>query len=253
MNDIAATDGAVDAPWPLEWTPDHVRRFWNWRGQRPDESERYFARMAGQSLVEYVKRHVDLSGLTVDWGAGPGHLLHHLLRAGAAQVWALDTSAVSVDALRHQFRGVRGFAGASVLTEGRMPDLPGEADLVFLVETVEHLDDHSMESTMRILRSSMRTGARLVVTTPNHENLDDMRVMCPHCMCVFHSMQHVRSFDEEALANTMESYGFEREICRPILFSEYRPPLSWLQRAKYRVLGQRLPRLLFVGRASDPA
>ena len=55
---------------------------------------------------------------------------------------------------------------------------------------------------------ALAPGGRLFVTTPNGEDLDVERTICPECGCTFHRWQHVRSWTAQSLASRLSAVGF---------------------------------------------
>jgi SAM-dependent methyltransferase len=233
-------------PWRLEWTPDHVTRFWDWYGAQSARELKYFAEEVGDEILDQAAKHVPLTGTVVDVGAGLGHLCEKLLRRGARTI-AVDTSAESVAAINERLSGVDGFGGARVSGMHELPLDSGSADVVFLVETVEHLDEATSDAILAEIHRVLRPGGRLVMTTPNEERLADAETMCPDCGCVFHRMQHIRSFSARRLPSLADSAGFRAILCRPTLFNSYRFLPARLHRLLYRRVHGKLPHLLYVG------
>lgn len=81
------------------------------------------------------------------------------------------------------------------------------------METIEHIIDDFLTPTLnefyRILKPC--TG-RLLITTPNDEDLDIGTVFCPVCNSVFHYYQHLRKFNKHSLKSFMDSHGFYTEL-----------------------------------------
>ena len=44
------------------------------------------------------------------------------------------------------------------------------------------------------VRRVLRPGGHVIMTTPHREDMGKNEVLCPNCRCVFHRMQHLRSF-----------------------------------------------------------
>lgn len=232
---------------PIEWTPQTVQRFWDWFGSNPALSHLYFSLRYGDSLLEQVGRVIPLRGRLLDLGCGPGHLVEKALQRGL-QAMGVDSSAGSVEALTRRLSGRPGFLGAHVSQGPRVPLPDGSADIVTVVETVEHLDDSTLEPLLREAARLASAGGHVVVTTPHHENLPELEVMCPSCGCVFHQYQHVRSFTPAALRGHMETAGLQTVACRPVLFSSLPRWARRLERLAYPRLKGKLPHLLYVGR-----
>lgn len=192
---------SLPPPTNLVWDETTLSRFWAFHSQF---SENYFSHQKGRSLVAYAKGQLPAGATVLDYGCGPGHLLPHLLDAGFAVQGAditRDTigSAVSLNG-RKNFLG---FATIDeLLTEGR------KFDAIFLIEVVEHLDDHWLAKTLDQVHALLKKDGTLIVTTPNEENLEDNMVYCPVSNTIFHRWQHMRTWSETTLAAALAGCGF---------------------------------------------
>lgn len=232
-------------PWPLRWTPEHIQRFWDWYTQNQALRSEYLSRVLGHSLLDEVSKHINMSGILVDLGAGPGFLTERLLVRGI-RTYAFDSSPKSIDALRERLGSHPLLLGASVSTT-RIPLGDGVADVVLLVETMEHIDESDSQSLLGEVRRVLRPGGFVVMTTPHREELGKSEVLCPHCGCVFHRMQHLRSFGAEELAATAERAEFRTVVCRSTYFSSYHGLHRMLEKLRRRVERLANPHLLYIG------
>jgi len=225
------------SPHEVEWTPDKLRRFWDFTAN--NMGDLYFAKMVGHSVVAYAARHIRI-GTSLDLGCGEGDLIVHLLKHG--RCFGADQSPASVAAVNVRFAGHRNFAGAAVGTEG----LP-LVDTIFMLEVVEHLDDNVLNDAIAKARSLLKPGGSIVITTPNDEDLSLSRRMCPDCGCVFHQMQHVRSWSAATLSERMSQLGFHTLQCKPTLFSPHHAAGAVIDRLRYWLLQRKMPNLVYIG------
>lgn len=192
---------ALPQPTILKWDDETLSRFWAYYSQFP---ELYFSHQKGRDVVEFVRHLIPEGAGVLDYGCGPGHLLPHLLDAGfvvkGADI-AMETigSAVNVQG-RKNFMGFDTVSGLLHKNE--------KFDVVFLLEVVEHLDDHWLEVTLTQARRLLNQGGLLVVTTPNEERLEDNIVYCPVANVTFHRWQHMRSWTAATLRDALASRGF---------------------------------------------
>ena len=224
----------------VEWTPDRVQRFWNYMSSTPGFEDLYFAKRSGPALISYLARQIDL-GVVVDMGCGRGDLINLLLERGY-DAYGCDQSEASVEQVNKRFAGHKHFRGAAVGTG--LPD--GIADTVTMLEVVEHLDDEALDQLIAEARRILRVGGHLILTTPNDEDLQAAKRMCPECGAVFHQMQHVRSWTGTALSSFLESRGFTCEKAEATLLSHHRGLLAFVHKLRFARLKQ--PNLIYIGR-----
>jgi SAM-dependent methyltransferase len=239
-------EGREFRPWPLQWQSVHVGRYWDWWSRNPALEHLYFSKVFGDALLDEIAKTIPLRGTLLDLGCGPGHLIEKALDRGV-EALAVDQSVQSVAAINERLASHPRFRGAKVNEGFPVPVPDGAADIVTVIETVEHLDDARLGALLDETRRLVRKGGYVVVTTPHDEDLPTMEVMCPDCGCVFHQFQHVRSFTPQALQQAMEGRGFTTLRCRPLLFS-FLP--KWMQpfhRWVYPRVKGKLPHLMYIG------
>lgn len=238
-------------PWRLQWRPEHVQRFWNWMAEgRIGRANNYFSEQVGEALLRKTARHFPLAGVVLDLGAARGFLVRKLLARGV-HVIAVDSSTESVASIAEMGRHQPGFLDARIGGVEAIPAEDESVDVLFLLEVVEHLDDETLGRLLAEMRRVVRPGGHVVITTPNDERLSDGETACPSCGCLFHTMQHVRSWNAALLSGTLASAGFSELACEPTLLSRFRlPGGAMLQRINSRLRGRALPNLFYVGRSA---
>lgn len=204
----------ADRPIPLQWTPELVERFWNFESTRP---EHYFTNIFGAAVVVELGPVLRAQRRILDYGCGAGFLIGHLL-GDRREVTGVDFSPASVAEVERRFAGRAGFAGA------HLPDDVDSTtfDVVVCCEVVEHLDDVALDETLDRLRSLVRPGGSVVITTPNEEDLSLSEVYCPVSNVVFHRWQHVRSWDASSLAAVLRHHGLTPVDVRSLSFGRTR-------------------------------
>jgi SAM-dependent methyltransferase len=237
-------------PWDLQWTPAHVQRYWDWWSTNPDLTETYFSLQCGDDILGEGARIIPLRGVLADLGCGPGHLLEKALGRGLSAM-GCDSSAHSLAVAERRLAGRPGFQGVKRTLDGRVPFADGSADVVTVIETVEHLPDPVLGALLAEAWRVTRPGGHVIVTTPNEEPLGEAKVMCPDCGCVFHQFQHVRTFTAATLASHLEAAGFQTVHCRALQFSPFPVLLRPLHRLAFRILKRRRPHLLYLGRRPE--
>lgn len=233
-------------PWELKWEVEHIQRFWNWWASTPALEYLYFSNQVGDPILDEISLYIRLTGTVVDVGSGPGYIVSKLLQRGINTL-AVDVSAESVNRLNERLSGNSHFMGARLSTFEAVPIDDFTADVVLLIETIEHLDDKALQSILSEILRITKRGGYIAVTTPNEENLAEHQVICPNCGCVFHTMQHIRSFSADSLRQVMQAAGFTEIVCRPTLFSYYPKLFRLLHRLKYKLKEKKLPHLLYIG------
>jgi 2-polyprenyl-3-methyl-5-hydroxy-6-metoxy-1,4-benzoquinol methylase len=201
---------------PLQWTDELVRKFWNYQSRTP---ENYFTSLYGDRIADAVCSCVPPRARILDYACGTGALTGHLLHAGFF-VSACDLSPDSVAYVQNKYDKHPAFCGASRVND--MLAREAQFDAVVLVELVEHVDDSVLTRIMTDVYKILAPGGTVIVTTPNHENLDAETVFCPCCNHTFHRWQHVRSWSGRALAECLGTHGFKTVLINETDFSRSR-------------------------------
>lgn len=201
------------SPTPMAWTPERSAAFWDFACQSPFLSEQCMSRQAGRGIVRCLGALTRIQGDILDFGCGPGHLIHELLGSGAV-CHGVDTSPATVVQVNTRFENRPRWGGAKVFDGTRLPFSDGQFDTVTCIDTIEHILPEHMDIVLSELRRVLRAGSgTLFITTPNAEDLTQQQVFCPACRQVFHAWQHLRAFDASGLARFMEERGFTTARC----------------------------------------
>ena len=188
-------------PKNLVWTPELVREFWNnITGSSLDDLA--FAKNAGVQLLDIVQSHIPSSGRVVDYGAGVGHFSKELCSRGY-QVAVYEPSA------EHLVPAIREEKNITLLNPN---NITSSYDVIFCLETIEHILDQEMDEFFKNLHSLLKPGGHLVVSTPHNENLEQAKVYCVKSDCFFHPWQHVRSFKTSTLVKLLQENGFHKKL-----------------------------------------
>ena len=206
------SSGSYRAPSRPQWTDAHIARFWDYESRRADQSK-YFTQQVGSAIAWIAGEEGLLRGNLLDYGCGAGHLIPHLLRPGVS-VEGVDFSSESVDAVNERFEGEPHWRGAIHIGSLPTPLPAAHYDLIFCLETLEHLRPETMQETLRELRRLMRPGGALFITVPFNEDLQKQFVYCPFCDAEFHRWQHQASFTIEDMRHRLVSQDFDVAFCR---------------------------------------
>jgi 2-polyprenyl-3-methyl-5-hydroxy-6-metoxy-1,4-benzoquinol methylase len=210
----------------VEWTGEKVGRFWNFISRSPVFDETYFTNQVGDGLLALVREKASLGSKILDYGTGKGYLVKYLLSQKIGEITGCDFSKDSVRSVNEAYAGNSLFKECHWLENLPSP-LPADYfDSVFCVETIEHLCDEYIHSTFEEIKRVMKPGAVLVVTTPNNEDLDKAKVLCPDCGAIFHRVQHVRSFTKSSLVDLFAGKGITPIFCEAVDLRQYKPTSS---------------------------
>jgi SAM-dependent methyltransferase len=210
----------------LQWTPELVDRFWS-AVARTRLDELAFGRLAGAELLKLIQPYLRSGGTHLDYGAGSGHIVR-LLAEGGWRVAAYDPSADRRAVLSQQVGGRPEFLGVVG------PESTEAYDVVLLFEVIEHILDADLAASLERVRRFVKPGGRIVVSTPNNEDLDLGSAYCPVSNRLFHRWQHVRSFTPKNLEETFSGCGFRRVFLGLADFSNERTVYDMLYSAAER-------------------
>ena len=225
MSDLTEL-GLDEDPRPTIWTPALVERFWTVMSRRPNAEQMYFTSIYGPSIAKWSERNAHLQpGMRVcDWGSGWGHLALALASKGM-YVTCIDQVAI-LGAAAADHPSVD-FLPLREVVDIEEPKFDG----AFLIETIEHLNDEAVESTLSSLHRIVKPGGFLVITTPNQEQLSGTEVYCANCNSIFHPWQHVRSVSRGWLSEVAARNGWTEKFAQELEF-EPRGAARFLCRAR---------------------
>ena len=208
-----ASGGREHSPLPLEWTPDLVRRFWNGLSEAGLDDAMAFGRMARRCIHWLIARHLTPGGRHLDYGAGGGEVAAHLISAGYPFA-VFEPSEERQAKTEARLRDVAGFLGG--------PGARGSAafDAVTCFEVLEHALDAEFSNVCDEIAGHVKPGGRLIISTPNNENLALDTVYCPVSNLTFHRWQHVRSISADLLVETFSRRGFRKIVTHQLDFAE---------------------------------
>lgn len=208
----------------IRWTDETTGRLWDYYSQTYPYNDLYFAKACGRDIILQSQKTIgkirDKSVL--DFGCGPGFMADHLssLNSAPKNYTGIDFSEKSIKIVETKKLE---FDTQSLFIRELPTGLPSESfDLCFLIEVIEHLEDNHLNQTLTEIKRLLKPGAHLIVTTPNSEDLRLEKVFCPDCGCLFHKMQHVRSWNMQSLSTFMQESGFAVTCVKTLTFSDSR-------------------------------
>lgn len=196
-----------------DWTPEVVRRFWNWFAPRAEHEDVYFSRQVGAALVRILRLAGALRGKILDFGCGPGYLLHAICEQSDVLGYGVDYSPVSVERTCKRVGSLANFRGASVIDGFPVPFDAEFFDAITCIETIEHVPSRDLEPLLREIFRLLKPAGTALFTTPCDEDFDGAQSYCPFCDSEFHRMQHLRPFGPADLREALEAAGFEVVFC----------------------------------------
>jgi SAM-dependent methyltransferase len=197
---------------PVVWTPDLVDRFWDSLTETK-LLDIGFSRLSGRYLLHAIKWHLTPGSRHLDFGAGDGDFVRLLAENGYPAA-ALEKSVKRRQAIVDSLSASSSFLGALG------PESQDTFDAVFMIEVIEHVLDEEMAATLELVRRLLAPSGKLIITTPNSENLDHAMCVCPADGTVFHRWQHVRSFSAESLTRLLSAHGFEPLVIHHLELSD---------------------------------
>jgi len=234
-----------EKPVPATWDIKTIRRFWNYLGQNTQMESEYFSFQVGRALVRFLKRANTLSGpvTILDFGCGPGFLLAQLLNTGN-RCYGFDFSDGTVEKVNKKFLGRKNWQGAISATNLPVAYTDASFDILTCIETLEHLLDEMIPSTLLELNRLLKVGGIAFFTVPYAEKLNESNMYCPFCNHEFHKVQHIRSFDFEAVNRLLPLYGFDVIYCKNLNLFELEDT-RWGNRHKIKMSLKSMVNMLF--------
>jgi 2-polyprenyl-3-methyl-5-hydroxy-6-metoxy-1,4-benzoquinol methylase len=227
------------------WTKEKVAQFWNYYSTSSSLGEVYFSEQLGDAVLSFVEGYTKISGDVLDYGCGPGFLIEKLMNKHVS-CWGLDAVESNVKIVESKFKNNPNFKGAYFADKLPTSIEDGKYDLVFLVETIEHLLPDEIDSVLQEIHRITRKGGRIVITTRNEENLEKNKRICPDCGCAFHLMQHVSSWSTDSLSQRMSVVGFNQIACEA---TTLRPAnlLGYMMKLGYKLAARPEENLIYIG------
>lgn len=200
----------------INWTREKSARFWDYLSSKKTYQENNFGKLVGEMLLRFLSSWgIRLSGMMLDFGCGPGFLLEYLTQKNLF-CQGVEFSRASVELANNRLKENPFFKGVE-LTEGFPLTFEAETfDAVFFLETIEHILPEEFERTLNELYRILKKGGYIITTTPNAENLEGGKIICPECGCIFHRGQHLRAWSADSLSSSMAQFQFQKIVCEAI-------------------------------------
>jgi glycosyltransferase involved in cell wall biosynthesis/2-polyprenyl-3-methyl-5-hydroxy-6-metoxy-1,4-benzoquinol methylase len=208
--DAAAT---VPTPEPAawHWTSVRVADFWSRVAGTPMDALSFGATQ-GPALLMALEPWLVPGGRHIDIGSGEGEMARVMARAGYAVATfepALGRRRPSIET----FHGEPAFIGALETIDAGSA---GSFDVAIAIEVIEHVLPDGYGAFFAALDRALARGGRVILTTPNREDLDRSLMVSPLADILYHRWQHVRSFDGAALTALLAQHGFAVEATHEV-------------------------------------
>ena len=200
-------------PQPIVWTRELVNQFWNGMAHVDRDDRMAFGRMAKNCIHWLVARHLVAGGRHLDYGGGSGEVALHLISKGFPFA-VFDPATERQKKTESALEGVEGFLGGP----GSVPE--SSFDAVTCFEVLEHVLDQDIEQVCNELAEHVKPGGKLIISTPNSEDLLQDIAYCPMSNRYFHRWQHVRSVTPEWLTGVFEQRGIDKVSLQQLDFAE---------------------------------
>ncbi len=154
---------------------------------------------------DFLLSHVSAGERVLDVGCGEGHFAAELVRAGT-EVVGIDLAAEPLRRARerHPELDLR-----QVPAAGPWPLQDASFDVVWAGEVIEHVADTA--GWLSELRRVLRSGGRLLLSTPDHGRLRMLGwALAPRAFAAHFDPRsdHLRFYTRSALSELLEDFGF---------------------------------------------
>ncbi len=201
----------------VKWTREKIDNFWDFLSSNTDASEGHFGENCGPYFVRFIKKFL-VGKSVLDIGFGNGAILK-LLAQKNFSAYGIESSNEKISEARENFKslGIK-----PDLRKFKIP-LPFESnfiDNILLTEVIEHLIEDERKTILNESYRILSDNGVIIITVPYKENLRKSIVACPDCGAIFHLKQHLTSWDENSIKETLEPIGFKIE---KIEITEFQP------------------------------
>lgn len=204
----------------IEWDDEKIARIWDYYSANDSYKSQYFGLQVGKYVVEEALKHIGKFESLLDFSCGTGELLKHFIENASAsqKFYGCDVSEKSIAQVNERFKSNSNFVSA-VSLDNIDNIAQKQFDVIVSTEVIEHLSDENLSNLMGKCHQLLKPGGKLVLTTPNNEDLEASKILCPECGCTFHRWQHERIFTKESLKSTVESYSFRTNVVKEMFWT----------------------------------
>ncbi|MFO7984548.1 MAG: class I SAM-dependent methyltransferase [Desulfatiglandaceae bacterium] len=200
-------------PHQLGWTDEKISNLWNYYSGNKAHQKQYFSYQAGDIILNQIERYIQFDKMSaiLDYGCGPGFLMEKLLNRlqGPQKCYGLDFSRESAGFVEEKYKGNPNYGTTVWVEKLPSPYEDRSMDLITALEVVEHLNDGQLSQMCQEGYRLLKPGGYVLLTTPNREDLEQSKTICPECGAIFHRWQHVRTWSAGSLSAYMKKSGFK--------------------------------------------
>lgn len=206
----------------IVWDEEKSNRLYDFVAKSHVKESMYFGYQVGKGIVNFCKFFVPniKQCKCLDYGCGLGHIIGYFLEEDI-NIFGVDMSEESVDAVNKKYFGRRNWGGAKVFDGNRLPYEDNMFDLITCTEVIEHILPKHMELFLSELKRILKPGGRLLLTTPNNEDFSVNSICCPECNTIFHKHGHCNKFAATDLKELMENHAYRTIMCNATDFWKF--------------------------------
>lgn len=197
----------------LIWTKELVADFWDGMERAGVVDANSFGRMAKRCIYWVISKHLKEGGQHLDYGSGGGEVAAYLTEKGFPFA-VFEPSEERQKKTAARLSSLPGFLGEA-------PTIPEKSyDVVTCFEVLEHVLDDELENVLDTLSGHVKKGGKIIISTPNNEDLTHDTVYCPVSKKYFHRWQHLRQVNVKWLTAKFECRDFETLCTHQLDFNE---------------------------------
>ena len=135
----------------LVWNDNNLKNFWDYWS---DKEEEYFSEVFSDVIVSLFNQYFSNNPMCVDYGCGTGGLVKSLVSKNIRTI-GIDYNRKSVSNIKEKYQKFASFNGAYSVEELiAEKDRRIEANIVFSIETIEHVLNDNLDQYFSSIKTS---------------------------------------------------------------------------------------------------